>query len=357
MIRVVSVEVFPITFRLAEGYRIAGHQFTRADNVFLKLTTSDGRTAFGGAAPFEEVTGEGPAATLHALRDRLGPWLLGEDITDPATVMRRAAAEAPAAPAARAAVDMALLDLQARRAGVPLFRLLGAARQSLPTSVTLGITGDLEAAVARALRWIEEGFRILKIKVGEDWEFDARLVQSLRAALGPHVVLRADANQGYSEPDAFRFLQAAEPFGLELLEQPTPASDPGTLGRLRGATSVPIMADESVQSESDAERLVAARSVDLFNIKLMKSGGVLASLGIAARAEKAGLGVMFGCNDESRLSIAAALHGALAAPGSVRADLDGHLDLQDDVALGGVRIRDGFIEALDEPGLGVSVDL
>jgi L-alanine-DL-glutamate epimerase-like enolase superfamily enzyme len=357
MIRVVSVEVFPVTFRLAEGYRIAGHQFTRAENVFLKMTTSDGRTAFGGAAPFEEVTGEGPDATLLALRDRLGPWLLGEDISDPAAVMRRAAAEVPAAPAARAALDMALLDLQARRAGVPLFRLLGAERQGLPTSVTLGIAGDVEAAVARARRWIEDGFRILKIKVGEDWEFDTRLVRALRSALGPDIVVRADANQGYSEADALRFLRAAEPFGLELLEQPTPASEPEALGRLRGATSVPIMADESVQSEGDAERLVAARSVDLFNIKLMKSGGVLASLGIATRAANAGLGVMFGCNDESRLSIAAALHGALAAPGSVRADLDGHLDLQDDVALGGIRIRDGFIEALDEPGLGVVVDL
>jgi len=233
--------------------------------------------------------------------------------------------------------------------------MLGAERRALPTSVTLGITGDIEAAVARARRWIDDGFRILKIKVGEDWEFDARLVRSLRSTLGPDIVVRADANQGYSETDALRFLRAAEPFGLELLEQPTPASDPETLGRLRGATSVPIMADESVQSEEDSERLVAERSVDLFNIKLMKSGGILASLAIATRAAEAGLGVMFGCNDESRLSIAAALHGALAAPGSVRADLDGHLDLQDDVAVGGVRIRDGFIEALDEPGLGVVV--
>jgi L-alanine-DL-glutamate epimerase-like enolase superfamily enzyme len=116
------------------------------------------------------------------------------------------------------------------------------------------------------------------------------------------------------------------------------------------------MADEALLSEADAQRLIAAQAGSLFNIKLMKCGGIHPGLAIARRAAASGVGVMVGCNDESRIAIAAGLHFALAAPACDRADLDGHLDLQDDVARGGVRLRDGVLERLDEPGLGVSVD-
>jgi L-alanine-DL-glutamate epimerase-like enolase superfamily enzyme len=356
MIRVTGAEAVAITFRLREGYRIAGHRFTRAENVLLKITTSDGHTGYGCAAPFEEVTGEDAAATLLALNGTLIPLARGSDPARPGEVMGLAAASTPESPAALAALDMALLDLEGKRAGLPLYRLLGAARTRLLTSVTLGIEDDPAASVDRARRFIADGLRVLKIKVGEDWEADLLLVRALREAFGDRVLIRADANQGYTEETAARFLRGAASWGLELLEQPTPAADLDALRRLRAVSPVPIMADESLLTESDAARLAAAGSVDLFNVKLMKCGGVLAGLAIGRRAAAAGIGVMIGCNDESRISIAAGLHLALAAPAAERADLDGHLDLQDDVATGGVRLREGWIEPLDEPGLGVSAD-
>lgn len=356
MIRVLSAGAHSVSFTLREGYRIAGRSFTSAENVVLKVDTSDGRSGFGCAAPFEAVTGESPAASLSTLRDRLIPLLRESDAADPDGVAARAALSAPQAPAARAALDMALRDLAGQRAGAPLCRLLGAVRDRIPTSVTLGIFDTIEAAVDRARRYVAEGFRILKLKVGEDWEADARLVETLRRTFGPAVVLRADGNEGYGEADAARFLRAASAHGLELLEQPTRAIDAAALGRLSRLALAPIMADESLRSEEDAARLIEDRAVGLFNIKLMKTGGIGAALAIARRAHASGLGIMFGCNDESRIAIAAALHAALAAPGDVRADLDGHLDLQDDVARGGVVIRDGCIEPSGGAGLGVSVD-
>jgi len=356
MIPVVSADAAPFTFRLREGYRIAGHHFTTASMVLLRITTSDGRTGYGCAAPFEEVTGESPAAALAALTDVLLPLARAADAADEAALLDRAAAAAPGAPAARAALDMALHDLWARRAGVPLYRCMGAARGRILTSVTLGIEDDVATAVERGRRWVAEGFRILKIKIGERWEEDARLVRALREALGTGIVLRADANQGYDEEDAARFLRAVEPCGLELLEQPTPAGDEAALARLGRLTAIPIMADEALRTEADAARLSASRAAALFNVKLMKCGGIRPGLAIARRAAAAGLGVMVGCNDESRVAIAAGLHLALAAPGDLRADLDGDLDLQDDVARGGFRLRDGWLEPIEEPGLGVSVD-
>jgi len=241
---------------------------------------------------------------------------------------------------------------------VSLARPLGQRRERIPTSITLGIADDPERVLEQARRHVTAGFWILKIKVGEDWEADARLIGALRKAVGPKVVLRADGNQGYSEEDARRFLAGIEPGDLELLEQPTPAGDREALGRLERDSGVPVMADEAVQTPADAGRLAAPRACSLVNIKLMKSGGVTDAMEIARITHRAAIGAMIGCMDESRISIAAALHFALAAPNVERADLDGHLDLADDVARGGIRIVGGYVlPEVDAVGLGVSVGL
>jgi L-alanine-DL-glutamate epimerase-like enolase superfamily enzyme len=357
MIRVLSATAVPVTFRLVEGYRIAGHTYTTADNVILKVTTADGRTGFGCAAPAEEVTGESATACRAALDGLLIPLLRDSDAGQPAAIATRARALASGAPAACAAVDTALLDLQARRAGVPLVRLLGIRRGRLLTSVTLGID-DPRETLDRARRFLDQGFRALKIKVGEDWEADAGVVHRLRRACGPGILIRADANQGYSPGTAIRFLAAVEDADLELLEQPTPADDLDGLARVTRASKVPIMADESVLDAGGAQRVADRRAAPLLNIKLMKAGGVHAALAIGRTAESGGLRAMIGCMDESRIGIAAALHFALACAPVDRADLDGHLDLADDVAEGGVRIRDGCVfPDYSRPGLGVTVDL
>ena len=357
MIRVTRVEVIPISFRLVEGYRIAGHSYSIAENIIVKVDTSDGRTGFGCAAPAEEVTRETPAAARHALDDRLVPLLRMSDAGDPADFARRALEAAPSSPAARAACEMALFDLAGLRARVPLARVLGMKRDRLPTSITLGID-EAVPTLERAKRHVAAGFRILKLKIGENWKDDLGTVRLLRETLGPGVLLRADGNQGYAEDDARRFLSGLPPGSLELLEQPTAAADLSILRRLTDEFELPIMADESVLGVADARRLAEARAADLVNIKLMKSGGICEALDIARVTRAAGIGGMIGCMDESRVGIAAALHFALAASNVERADLDGHLDLADDVAEGGLQIANGeILPLLDRDGLGVSVSL
>jgi len=279
------------------------------------------------------------------------------DASEPADFARRAAEIAPSSPAARAACDMALLDLAGLRARVPLARILGMRRGRLPTSVTLGID-EPGPTLERAKRYVGAGFRILKLKIGENWKDDLGTVRLLREALGPGILLRADGNQGYAEDSARRFLSGLPPGSLELLEQPTPAADLSILRRLADDFELPIMADESVLGATDARRLAETRAADLVNIKLMKSGGIGEALDVARITHAAGIGGMIGCMDESRIGIAAALHFALAAPNVERADLDGHLDLADDVASGGVLIAGGdILPVLDRDGLGVSVRL
>ena len=357
MIRILGAEAIPISFRLIEGYRIAGHTYTTADNIIVKVDTSDGRTGFGCAAPAAEVTGETAAFALQALVDRLVPLLRESDAADMKGFAARAREAAPGAPAARAAAEMALYDLAGRRARVPLARLLGMRRDRLPTSITLGID-DEAATLDRARRFRDQGFRILKVKVGEDWEQDLKILRALRQELGPAILLRADGNQGYRVDQARRLLASLLPGEIELLEQPTPADDLEGMRALADEFATPIMADESVQDARDAARLAEARAADLVNIKLMKSGGIGEAMDISRHTGGAGIGAMIGCMDESRIGIAAALHFALAAANVERADLDGHLDLTDDVARGGVHIERGdILPLLDEDGLGVRVNL
>ena len=250
-----------------------------------------------------------------------------------------------------------------RRPGPPSISRFTICSRSAPASPWLASSGCAASVSSPASRWeskrryIAAGFRILKVKVGESCEADAALIRALREVLGPGVILRADGNQGYSEAQARRFIESLGPADLELLEQPVPASDLGAMARLARSFDLPIMADESIRSVAEAQRIADAGAADLINIKLMKSGGLSEALRIARLTDAAGLGAMVGCNDESRIGIAAGLHCALVGPNTDRADLDGHLDLEDDVARGGVRIEAGYIlPLLDEPGLGVSVD-
>jgi L-alanine-DL-glutamate epimerase-like enolase superfamily enzyme len=350
--RVTAVEVWKVTMPLARPYSIAYQTIDRADNVFVRLLTATGGSGLGCAAPDPDVTGERVEDTLAALEE-VRADLVGTDPFRPVMVLDRVGKRLAATPSARAAIDMALLDLAARRADLPLWKVLGGFRPRIVTSVTLGIL-PLEVTVAEAAERVAQGFRCLKLKGGLDPAEDAERVRAVRAAVGEAVALRFDANQGYTVEQARAFLESTRDLKLEILEQPTPASDPEQLGRVRDAT-VPVMADESLRSLADAFRIARGNLAELINIKVMKVGGILEALRISAVARAAGIGVMIGCGDESALGIAAGLAFALARPGVRYADLDGHLDLVGDPAAGAVTLREGWLYPAEAPGLGVTL--
>jgi L-Ala-D/L-Glu epimerase / N-acetyl-D-glutamate racemase len=343
------LELFPLT----RPYAIAGQEpIAEVGNVIVRLEGEDGLVGLGAASPGEHVTGETLAACHAALDgDRLD-WLVGRDVRTLPALCREAASRTSGTPAAGAAVDVALHDLAARRLGVPLADMLGRVHEALPTSITIGIK-TVPETLAEADEYVGRGFRVLKVKVGDALEEDVERLTKLRERVGADVAIRADANVGYTVEETARFFERIAPLSVEFVEQPVPREAFEGLRTLPSRRRARIAADESLHGEKDALALAAPEpACGIYNIKLMKCGGIRPALRIAAIAETAGIALMWGCMDESRISIAGALHAAFASPATRFLDLDGSLDLARDVVEGGFTLENGVMRTLDAPGLG-----
>jgi L-alanine-DL-glutamate epimerase-like enolase superfamily enzyme len=353
-VRIVSAASHVEALGLTRPYTIAFRRIESVENAIVRLETDSGLVGLGAASPEPKVTGETMEDCRSALQRERIEWLIGLEVSDPGLVLREIERRMPPAPAARAAVDMALYDLAARERGVPLVEMLGRAHDAMPTSITIGIK-PLDETLAEAAEYVARGFRILKVKIGLDLEQDLERLARLRESVGPRIAIRADGNQGYSVEETLRFFRGTVALDLEFLEQPLPAAEVEAMRALPEEIREQIAADESLLTEDDARRLASApRACGIFNIKLMKCGGIAPARRIAAVAESAGIHLMWGCMDESRISIAATLHAAFSSPATRYLDLDGSLDLARDVVEGGFVLEDGVMRTTDSPGLGVS---
>jgi L-alanine-DL-glutamate epimerase-like enolase superfamily enzyme len=351
--RIAAAETRLEAIPLARPYTITFRTVTAIETVIVVLRDEYGHLGLGAASPESHVTGETNQACQTALAAGALDWLIGQDLRSLPAVVRVLGERMKATPAARAAVDMALHDLLAQVLDLPLCDLLGRVHERLPTSITIGIK-DAEETLREADEYLGRGFRILKVKIGRQLEEDLDRLRRLRDRVGPDIILRADANQGYTLPQTERFLREARPLGLELVEQPIAARQTRMLAALDEPSRRLLVADESLLTAEDAFALaLPPPPCGVYNIKLMKCGGVSPALRIASVAELAGLTLMWGCMDESRIGISAALHTAFACPATRFLDLDGSFDLARDVVEGGFELDQGFLSTTPAPGLGV----
>jgi L-alanine-DL-glutamate epimerase-like enolase superfamily enzyme len=347
--RIDRVSTWTVPMALTEPYQVAYSHTGAIDAVFARVDAG-AHSGFGCASPDPEVTGERPEHVRAALQAFDGA-LRGLDADLHGLALEVAGRVAPGVPGARAALDMALWDLRARRAGLPLWRMLGAVRGRIATFVTIGILPERET-VDRARGWADRGFRALKVKGGLDAHQDGERLRAVRAAVGPDIALCLDANQGYDVAGARRAAQVAASCGAKFLEQPTGAHAVMALADVRRDSPLPVMADESVITPADALAIVRAEAADLINVKLMKLGGLDRAQAVAGIATAGGLKLMVGCMDEPERGIAAALAFALASPAVAHADLDGHFGLQGDPTAGSLALVAGELVPSEEPGLG-----
>jgi L-alanine-DL-glutamate epimerase-like enolase superfamily enzyme len=339
------------TLKLREPYSISYETVDKFDNVFFHIATRNGYSGWGCAAPVKNITGESSRDVMESFTNTIEPLLKGEDIFRYTYIIELLKKEIPGKPAALAMVDMALHDILSQKMGVPLYKFLGSYRRSIPTSITIGIM-PIMATLDHAKNHVKRGFSILKIKGGNNVSEDIEKINRLRETLGKQIKLRFDANQGYTVEDSLNFINGTHKAGIELFEQPTPKDQLEQLAMVTNSASVPIMADESIQSLKDVYRLSKNHYTDLINIKLMKTGGILEGLHFNSVAKAAGIQAMVGCMDESALGISAGLHLALSRPNIQYADLDGHLDIVNDPFAGLLKIENGVLIPSNSIGLG-----
>ena len=303
-----------------------------------------------------QVTGASRAGSEACVRDMLGPLLLGrdpDDLVESGRAVRRAVAGNEAA---KAAVDVALHDLAARRLGVPLVRLLGGTRLRVPTDVTIS-AGEPGALAAAARDRAAEGFGVLKVKVGTDAVGDVARVRVIREAVGPGVRIRLDANQGWTAREAVRVIRGIEDAGLdvELVEQPVPGWDLDGLAWVSERVDTPILADEAVFGVRDLVEVIRRRAADLVNVKLAKAGGLGPAATLLGLAEAHGLGTIVGSMMESQIGVGAAASLVAAHGTTAVADLDAAWWLAASPVRGGIRYADAHVVLPDAPGLGVTL--
>nr|WP_241520953.1 dipeptide epimerase [Steroidobacter cummioxidans] len=283
------------------------------------------------------------------------PRLIGQDIANLNRITQLIQASLEKNSSAKAAVEIAVYDLFGQLYNAPLYKMLGGGDPVVTTDITISVD-YIDKMVADSIQAVERGFEALKIKVGKDIGVDIERIKAIYAAVEDRALLRLDANQGWTAKQAVYALQTLEDAGvkLELVEQPVKAHDLDGMRYVTERVHTPIMADESVFGPTQVIELIRMRAADIINIKLMKTGGISNAIHIADIASLHGIECMIGCMLETSISVAAAVHLAVAKANVItKVDLDGPSLCAFNPVDGGVIFNESEISITDAPGLGI----
>jgi muconate cycloisomerase len=347
-----------------------------SENVLVECKLADGTSGWGEGVPRSYVTGETPAGCVELLAKTPIAGQLSADCQTWADVIAVCEGFRPALDrddprgcygnALRCAVEVSILDAFGKRFNEPVSAVtrhfqpaesIVAARDEVQYSAVIasGNSGLWRSALLRRLY----GFQHCKVKVGAVGDNDADRLRTIRRWMGPRIDLRIDANEAWHAHEVLDKLAAIKPFRISCLEQPVPHAEIESLAGLRGQLGVSVMLDESLTSFADAEMAIQCGTCDMFNIRLSKCGGYLASLRLAARAHAAGIGYQLGCHPgESGVLTAAGRHWAcsVAFVRYLEGSYDRHVFhrpiTNEDLTFG----YGGWATAMERPGLGVSMN-
>ncbi|MGD9725954.1 MAG: dipeptide epimerase [Nitrospiraceae bacterium] len=353
---VTKIEFWPVDIPITDPFVVATGARVTAHNVFVRVTLGSGIQGYGEAAPFPEVGGETRESCLVSMA-MLGKSLIGQSVRRYKYLAGLLAELSNGSqPAARCALETALLDALCREAGIPMWSLWGGADlRERESDITIPIV-DRSKTLELARRWYVDGFRLFKMKVGRHVDEDIARLEAVHQAL-PGIAFIGDGNQGFTREECLAFAEGVKRFGgtLVLLEQPLAREDLDGLSAVRHLTGIPIAVDESVRSLSDARTVIEKQAADYVNIKIMKTG-VIEALEVASFVRAAGLRLMVGGMIETRIAMGCSLSLVLGLGGFDVLDLDTPLLLAKDPVRGGYRYRGPRLQPWEGPGLDMQAD-
>lgn len=319
-----SIEIYEISVPLVTPFKTALRTVEAVNDIVVKIISDTGEIGYGEATPTAVITGETKESIKSAILNYIKPSIVGLEIDNLEIVMEKINSCILKNTSAKAAVDMAIYDLYAKKLNSPLYKILGGYRNEIITDITISVN-EIDKMVQDSIKAVNEGFYILKIKVGKEGEKDIEKIAEIRKAVGQKVILRVDANQGWTSKQAVKIIRALEDkdLNIELIEQPVKYLDLEGMKYVTQNTYTKILADESIFTAQDAVKIIQERAADLINIKLMKTGGIYNALKICDIAEACGVECMIGCMLESKISVSAAASLGAARKIITMVDLDG----------------------------------
>ena len=351
--KIIAIRSYTKSLALTKPYTISFHTFSGVDLVFLEIELENGIVGIGSGSPAEFVVGENTTLTAANLKTDFVEKFVGRDIRHFQQLIFETRQQFAPYPGTQATIDIALHDAFCKFLGISVAAFYGQKIKALPTSVTIGIKNVAET-LAEAEGYYKLGFKVLKVKTGMNVDEDIERVVRLHETYDNKLSIRVDANQGYKLRDLEKFISSTEKAAIELIEQPLLVGKENQLAQLDNVRRQLLCADESLHDAQAALKYAASNKqlFGIYNIKLMKCGGLAGAFEIATIANNAKIHLFWGCNDESIISIAAALHAAYCCENTRYIDLDGSFDLAEDLVTGGFSLVDGYMHINTKPGFG-----
>lgn len=353
-LKIAGIECIPFTLPLARPIRFANGELSRTEHVLVRVRSESGLVGEAEAPSRPMFYGESQKSMIAAVERWFAPILIGADPFSIDRIVRRMA-KVQHNNTIRAAIDIALHDLLGKALGLPCWKLLGGYADRMRVSYVCGL-GEPSAVIAEA-EAVEErhGISAFKVKVGGDLDRDLELLRSMRDRL-PRAHLHIDGNQGLHAADAIPILRVAEEIGVKWAEEPCRTADRIGRRQVAGATSVPILGDESCRTPEETAREIAEGCIHVLSIKTARSG-FRGAADCLAVAEANGLRAAMGSQGDGGMGVLAGLHFGCAngATAALPGDLCFHLNLAGDLLEEPPAIENGVIVLGDTPGLGARI--
>ena len=357
-IKITNLEAFVVAMPLVGVFTSGGKSKNVAKGVVVRLTAADGSVGISSVDPSSRAVFPDRAEDLLiTINDRLKPLVIGMSAAQVNAISQIMGQVSDSQQGARAAVEIACIDLTCRHLGISLSDYLGG--MVTPSVDFNGWVGELPAdeATAEARRWVKAGFKSMKIKVGSDLTADIERVLAIRDEVGHGIGLRIDANEQYQVKDALLLCDAVKSADLQLFEQPVPHDDLDGLATIRRKGGIAIMADESISDHASLLRVIEADCADYVKFGVAQAGGLMSAARMIATAEAAGLKVVmghgFGLDMSTMTEIMVGAAFANIMPGL---ECVGPLKVTDTVATTKLDISTGSFTLPAVTGLGITLD-
>ena len=363
VLKIEEIQAFPLRIPFKKTARIAFSEYQSCESILVKMKAGN-FVGYGEALTDPAFIGETMESILFAIKNYIGPAVLGSDPFALTEIHHKMDAALVKNTAAKSAIDIACVDVAGRAAGEPACNMLGGDLRSSIFEVPEILLGPLHEVVESCQQAVERGVMCLKVKVGEGYNEDVEKLRRIREAVGNDTEIRLDANQGWRDYwTAFKIMKRLQRYDVSLMEQPLPADDLEGSAKLRKATYVPIMLDESIHDVNDVLSAMRLKACDVISLKVMKVGGLMRTRELVELCLAHGMPCHLGSSWETEVGWAANLSLIKALPGIKLWDAYSPTEIYwgANASIGTpIRslLKDGVrvVEPPEGPGLGVSID-